>query len=356
MIVLGKTRQFYASRAPCHDRPTDGSPRASARVLRGTRGGRPRAADGSAQQAAYGPGTRGIKEIHTDALLTVPVNMRMTRVVRRLMRTLQHLPARARQCVVYGLCAFVCWADVGLTRPSVQMTGYHLVPILLAAWMCGRRTTAVVTMLAIAASLYVTHGALPGDAPAWEAGIAYASTCIVLTGFALLAVGMRSAFLRLETERNTDALTGVRSRRSFLEIADYELAASGRRGTVVSLASIDLDDFKRVNDTLGHAAGDRLLIEVGDCLRQAFRRTDCIGRLGGDEFAVLLPGASEAEAAAVLEKAGNCLQRTFERFGGVAGASVGLMSTPVGGSMTLEELLAGADERMYATKRQAKKR
>jgi diguanylate cyclase (GGDEF)-like protein len=274
----------------------------------------------------------------------------------RAFRRLQRLPTTSRRIVVFGVVFLVCMADVVLTRPSVQMIGYYLLPILLAAWLCGQRITAIVTALSLAANLLVTYRALPADAPAWEAVVAYASTLIVLAGFALLAVGMRGVFLRLERERNTDALTGLRNRRSFLEIATYELAASARRGTMVSLASIDLDDFKRVNDTLGHAAGDRLLVEIAEGLRRTFRGSDCIGRIGGDEFAVLLPGAGGTEAAAILEKLEASLQPVFGRFGDLAGMSVGLVSTPPRGSMTVDALMASADERMYATKRKSKSR
>lgn len=275
------------------------------------------------------------------------------RTPRRPIRALERLPKLARCAIVFGVSGLVCLADVVLTRPSVQMIGYHLLPILLAAWLCDRRVTAAVATLSLAASLFVSRQAMPDDASSWEVAVAYASTGLVLAGFALLAVGLRGLILRLENERNIDALTGLRNRRSFLEIAAYELAASARRGTVVTLASIDLDDFKRVNDTLGHAAGDQLLSEIADCLRRTFRRTDCIGRLGGDEFAVLLPGADEAQAGEVLEKLRQGLRPAFERFGNLAGMSVGVVTAP-GNAPTIDALLASADERMYATKRAAK--
>lgn len=278
------------------------------------------------------------------------------RALRRLIRKLLQLPTPTRCVIVFVVSGLVCWADVVLTRPSVQMIGYHLLPILMSAWLCSRRVTGVVTALSLAASLWVAHQALQSDAALWEAVLAYASVSLVVAGFALTAVGMRAVFLRLEIERNTDGLTGLRNRRGFLELAAYELAASARRKTAATLASIDLDDFKRVNDTLGHAAGDQLLVEIGACLRRSFRQTDCIGRLGGDEFAVLLPGANEAEAAAVLDKLRRCLQPVFEGFGGVAGMSVGTVSTQQGAPTTIDALLARADERMYVTKRAAKRR
>jgi diguanylate cyclase (GGDEF)-like protein len=184
--------------------------------------------------------------------------------------------------------------------------------------------------------------------------VTYASKCVVLVGFATLSVGMRGVFLRLEHERNTDALTGLRNWRSFLEVAEHELKDSSQSGSVVSLLTIDIDNFKQVNDILGHAAGDRLLVAIATCMRQIFRRTDCLGRLGGDEFAALLPGVSEPDAAVLLEKVRNRLLPVFERFGGTAGMSVGLVSTTDGGVSKIDELLARSDNLMYSAKRRRK--
>jgi GGDEF domain-containing protein len=88
--------------------------------------------------------------------------------------------------------------------------------------------------------------------------VTYTSQCVVLAGFAALSLGMRGAFLSLARERNTDALTGLRNWRSFLEIAEHELNDSSKSGSVVSLGTIEIDNFKQGNDILGHAAGDRL--------------------------------------------------------------------------------------------------
>ena len=287
-------------------------------------------------------------------LPALPVILGPRSALRRFTQPLQQLPALACQAIVFGLWCFIFWVDVWLTRPTVQLTGYYLLPILVAAWLCGWRVTAVVTALSIAANVYVVHQALPHDASPWDAGVAYALECVVLAGFATLSVALRSVVLRLEHERNTDALTGLRNRRGFLEIAEHELKDASQSGSGVSLVTIDLDNFKSINDTLGHAAGDQLLVEVATCMRQTFRSTDCLGRLGGDEFAVLLPNVSEPDAAVLLERIRNHLLPVFERFGGTAGMSVGLVSTTDGGGQKIAELLARSDKLMYSTKQKRK--
>ncbi len=104
-----------------------------------------------------------------------------------------------------------------------------------------------------------------------------------------------------------DPLTGLLNRRSFEQAIERQLALARRYKTTGVLLFIDLDDFKYVNDSLGHAAGDKLIVLVAGALAAALRDTDIIARLGGDEFAVLLPQADPARAEAVAEKLLQCI-------------------------------------------------
>src|SRR5439155_594241 len=109
-----------------------------------------------------------------------------------------------------------------------------------------------------------------------------------------------TCYARHQDSRRTDLarisravpLTGCLNRRGFGERFQAELNGAERSGQPLSLLQIDLDNFKQINDTRGHAAGDELLIWVVRSLQETLRPTDWVGRLGGDEFAVLLPGAS----------------------------------------------------------------
>ena len=139
-----------------------------------------------------------------------------------------------------------------------------------------------------------------------------------------------------------DPLTGSLNRRGFAERFQAELNASERSGQPCGLLQIDLDDFKRINDSQGHAAGDDLLIWVVTTLNETLRPTDWVGRLGGDEFAILLPGASRGNALEVADRVRYALT---ER----APASIGIAVYPIDGADP-EQLHRRADNELYAHK------
>jgi diguanylate cyclase (GGDEF)-like protein len=139
-----------------------------------------------------------------------------------------------------------------------------------------------------------------------------------------------------------DPLTGSLNRRGFSERFQAELNAAERSGQPLGLLQIDLDKFKEINDTKGHAAGDELLIWVVRALQELLRPTDWVGRLGGDEFAILLPGASRGNATEVADRVRYALT---ER----APASIGVAVYPIDG-VDPDELHRRADTELYTQK------
>jgi diguanylate cyclase (GGDEF)-like protein len=101
---------------------------------------------------------------------------------------------------------------------------------------------------------------------------------------------------------NHDPLTGLSNRRYFREQLEYHLALAQRYNHCGILLSIDLDDFKDINDTLGHQAGDEILKNLSVLLQEQIRTTDILARLGGDEFAIILPHTSESESQVVTQR------------------------------------------------------
>lgn len=155
----------------------------------------------------------------------------------------------------------------------------------------------------------------------------------------------------LESLSMTDELTGLLNRRGFRAQLRKALATSKRQAATGVLLLIDLDKFKQVNDTYGHAAGDALLTAVAEILRNRTREADTVARLGGDEFAVLLNGATDAEAESRIKALEKDLNSRVLHWNGhdiPLGASVGFDS--YGAEDTDNELLDRVDRKMYAEK------
>ena len=149
-----------------------------------------------------------------------------------------------------------------------------------------------------------------------------------------------------------DALTGLPNRRSFEDRVEQELVRSRRVGEPVCMFFVDLDHFKSVNDTKGHAAGDDLIQQVSQRLVDTVRRQDTVARVGGDEFAILLPGLSDQLSIDQLaQRSLEAMSRPFIVFGEEVetSASIGIAMAPEHGD-SYDELLSRADEAMYRAK------
>jgi diguanylate cyclase (GGDEF)-like protein len=166
----------------------------------------------------------------------------------------------------------------------------------------------------------------------------------------LVALALANADTRMALQERaaTDPLTGLANRRHFQERMAEEWDRARRHGDHLSLVLIDLDHFKRVNDTWGHPAGDRVLAELAQRLRKATRTHDILGRIGGEEFAWLLPGATEDDAVAAAERARDLVRGTpFPEVGPVT-ASFGVCHhADANGPSELQQL---ADDALYTAK------
>jgi diguanylate cyclase (GGDEF)-like protein len=164
---------------------------------------------------------------------------------------------------------------------------------------------------------------------------------------------------RLQYLATTDDLTGLRTRRTILGDLDREFSRARRYGSPLSTLMIDVDSFKHVNDTYGHATGDQVLSIVGDSLRQTLRTSDLAGRLGGEEFVVLAPETRAGAAVVLAERLRKIIsEATASRGGGVprATVSIGLASTEHPESRTAQDLLRLSDEALYRAKREGRDR
>ncbi len=168
-------------------------------------------------------------------------------------------------------------------------------------------------------------------------------------------VDLNRAKAELLHRANHDHLTNLPNR-SLFELESARMLRETRAGEPLSVALIDIDDFKAINDRLGHEIGDTMLVQVAQRLQECVRRHDVVARLGGDEFGLLLPGLRGAEAAAVLERTLAGLNRPVRAAGHelLVRASIGLAEAWPGSKP--QELLRRADLAMYAAKERGKAR
>ena len=166
----------------------------------------------------------------------------------------------------------------------------------------------------------------------------------------------------LKAISETDALTGGFNRRHCERMLALELARASRFARPISLLMFDLDSFKPVNDTLGHAAGDRVLIPIHEVARDELREVDVLARLGGDEFLILLPETEAAQAQRVAQRLHARVARGLQaRFGphslpGKVTISVGTLTLEAGHALLAVEALDHVDALLYSAKNDGKNR
>jgi diguanylate cyclase (GGDEF)-like protein len=182
----------------------------------------------------------------------------------------------------------------------------------------------------------------------------FSAGALALPALTLGAVMMANADLvaRARHAADHDHLTGARSRRSFFDLSAREQARTLRRRAPLSLLLFDVDYFKRINDTHGHATGDRVLVDIVQRTRAVVRSIDIVARLGGEEFAVLLPDTGSDTALLVAERLRSALARAPEAVAGriEVGYTVSIGAATLESGESIEALLSRADAALYAAK------
>lgn len=226
----------------------------------------------------------------------------------------------------------------------------YLVPIALVAWMAGRWPGVFIAFASgvawFLADKLSEHEYVQPSYQIWNLAMQLAMFCTV-------ALALSALRERFEVEREaarTDELTGLPNRRAFVEMASAETERLKRYGGAVTIACLDLDGFKAVNDRDGHAVGDRLLKNVAAEIRTEIRTTDYVARVGGDEFYVLFPETWAVEADALLSRVWAGLQRFMREAGWSVTSSIGA-ATFEGAPESVEEMMKLADRLMYAAKK-----
>jgi len=250
----------------------------------------------------------------------------------RAARPFSRLPYAA-VAATYALLVHELWADALSSRAWVVLVGAMTSTLLVVL----RQLAAFADNAALLRSL---------DAKIQELDVAHTAMRQALAERDALAEQLRH-------QATHDDLTGLATRALFIEQVEAALARSRRTGATVGVLMIDLNDFKPVNDRLGHHAGDLLLQHVAARMTAAVREVDTVARLGGDEFAILLETGADAGPAA--DRVGEAVRSpvVIDTQEVVVGASIGVVTTD-GRSHTAESLLQEADARMYRAKSRVK--
>jgi diguanylate cyclase (GGDEF)-like protein/PAS domain S-box-containing protein len=179
-----------------------------------------------------------------------------------------------------------------------------------------------------------------------------------MEGFATDVTTMKQAEAELSHQARSDALTGLANRLNFRESCTRAIARLERHAGMMGVLYLDLDGFKAINDTLGHAAGDDVLQQVAERLRKAIRREDLVARLGGDEFAILLAEVrNEGEGIATARRILDALEAPMIVDGRIATVSTGVgIAVTQSSDMTPDELINRADIALFQAKRSGRGR
>jgi diguanylate cyclase (GGDEF)-like protein len=262
------------------------------------------------------------------------------------------LEQRSRKSLfAWSLGLLVLMGALDSVTGNYSFTLFYLIPIFFAAWFVGSLAGVSVCIGSFFSSLlanpyrYVLRHYSHPTYYYWDLFLEF--TYLLLMSLMFSALKER---FNLEREMSrVDPLTGALNRRALMELATYEIAQCSRHLRSLNIAFIDLDNFKLVNDRMGHAEGDKVLCEVVAAFGEILRKTDVIARVGGDEFVIMLPETDEESAGAVIRKVRENLLASMARNGWPVTFSIGFI-TYESPSCPVEEMIAKADRLMYSIK------
>ena len=262
-------------------------------------------------------------------------------------KTLHDLRAKAPGTITgTGFLIALCIAAADLLlRRAISISIFYFFPIILTTWLAGRMSgillAAFSALLWLAVELIcVAHHAEP-FVPYWNAFLQFGVFVIVLLLF--------DAFRREKISARQDYLTGLGNRRQFFEHAETEINRLQRYEHAFTVAYIDVDNFKTVNDLYGHTAGDKLLKLIAETIRINIRVTDSASRLGGDEFALILPETDVKAAEKFFGKLYRHLSDAVMKSKWPVTLSIGIV-TYVLPPDSIDEMIRIVDKLMYSAK------
>lgn len=270
----------------------------------------------------------------------------------RLNAALRRVPGWAILAGSLLVTAAVAWFDFR-AGAGMEIAVFYLPPIVAVAWHLGRSAgvwfAALTTLTRIALDWVSRPGGLASPYLVWNS---VAQLLFFLFVSALVSL-LAEQTVKLRTLAREDPLTGIPNRRAFFGALDRAVEWSRRQGMSWVLAYLDVDNFKKINDTLGHGVGDEVLRRVARTLREGTRRIDVVARLGGDEFALLLPETDAEQAETIVNKVLSLLDEVVRREGWEVTFSIGAV-TFTAPPDSIDAAVAMADACMYRAKARGK--
>lgn len=241
------------------------------------------------------------------------------------------------------------------TGAELRIYPLYYIPITLGAW--NSRFRSAILLAGFSALAWILSNYYAGLRFSltfvWLANISTQFVSFLLVGG--LIVRLRTAHAQEKMLARLDNLTKLMNSRAFYERLEYELARAQRYGNPLTIGYLDLDNFKTVNDHLGHRAGDNVLCRVADLLRSLMRSSDTLARLGGDEFAIILPETDREQSRTAFAKILAALEKEMKERETPITVSIGVVSYPEH-TLSAEDLISCADSIMYQAKEAGKNR
>jgi diguanylate cyclase (GGDEF)-like protein len=274
------------------------------------------------------------------------------------MDVVEFISKQRRSTLVVAGALLLMLVGIGAYFASGQLlesSVFFIIPISFFTWFVGRHTGLIASAVSAAFTL-----AANAESPmhAVHPHVAYWNALVWLAFFVLITIiiaELKVLYLRERQLSRVDNLTGVATRLAFYEVAEGEKNRAKRYRHSITLAYLDLDRFKEVNDSMGHAVGDRVLVTVARTIESSIRQTDTVARMGGDEFAIILPNTGKDAAGRVLSKVLRVLDEAMLQGGYPVTFSIGAVTflTP---AESLQEMIRQADRVMYSIKSTGKNR
>lgn len=235
------------------------------------------------------------------------------------------------------------------TCNTVSLVPLYVIPVLFVSWYGTKRAGVVLavvcTIIWATTQRIIYFQNFSIGSTIYDGALLFLSYSIL----AVLITNFRHVYREETIAADTDNLTQLLNQRGFYAEFANEWLRSVRYKHIFSLAYIDIDNFKIVNDTLGHSIGDELLIETSKCLKLTLRKTDTIARVGGDEFVCLLPETQPEAARNTFIKVREMLQKRMDKYNWNVSFSIGMVTFKVLPDDIKEAILI-ADDLMYSVK------